>query len=285
MTSQRQSGETIDLIAATTGRIAATDNPVSARAMLAGLGTLLERSGLAKMQVEAAVEEVDAPIGGQGHVLFHLFDESGAAAARIHVPHRLFEALYVRLYGGTAAAPATAKPGATQLRYAQRLGRQLCNILDSALPKPDMLRDAAIDAAFDLDEQPEHFEARWNMAFSVAADSIEPCHICFALSDQLADAMPEASGRRMAGTRSQPPQNHMIARAGSVPLIVRSELVAAQMPASRLLNLRPGDVVPIPTPVAIPVTVAGRVFATASIGEWQGSAALRIESFSEGNGA
>jgi flagellar motor switch protein FliM len=77
----------------------------------------------------------------------------------------------------------------------------------------------------------------------------------------------------------------MIARAGSVPLIVRSELVAAQMPASRLLNLRPGDVVPIPTPVAIPVTVAGRVFATASIGEWQGSAALRIESFSEGNGA
>jgi flagellar motor switch protein FliM len=50
----------------------------------------------------------------------------------------------------------------------------------------------------------------------------------------------------------------------------------------KLLGLEVGDIIPLTIPRNVPITVAGRNFATGSIGEANGNAAIMIEAIEKG---
>jgi flagellar motor switch protein FliM len=66
----------------------------------------------------------------------------------------------------------------------------------------------------------------------------------------------------------------------SFPL--RTVFARTELPLTRLLSLQIGDLIPICLPSRIPVTVGGRVFAHASVGESNGRASIRIENLEQG---
>jgi flagellar motor switch protein FliM len=62
-----------------------------------------------------------------------------------------------------------------------------------------------------------------------------------------------------------------------VPLPARAILTQTEVPVSRLLSLRPGDILPVMLPADVPLLVAGHLFARGTIGEANGRSALKIE--------
>lgn len=68
----------------------------------------------------------------------------------------------------------------------------------------------------------------------------------------------------------------------NVRLPVRSVLARPEIPLVKLLALEVGDIIPLTIPRNVPVTVAGRSFASGSIGEANGNAAIMIEHIEKG---
>jgi flagellar motor switch protein FliM len=67
-----------------------------------------------------------------------------------------------------------------------------------------------------------------------------------------------------------------------VSLPVRTIFARTELPLTRLLCLQVGDMIPICLPNSIPVTVSGRTFANATVGESNGRASVRIEKLEQG---
>lgn len=63
-----------------------------------------------------------------------------------------------------------------------------------------------------------------------------------------------------------------------VSLPVRTIFARPELAFDKLMNLAPGDVIPICLPRRVPVTVSGMLFAYGSIGESDGRSAIRVES-------
>lgn len=106
-------------------------------------------------------------------------------------------------------------------------------------------------------------------------------------------AYPQAALRGVAGAEPPPdtrdlPQTDPAWTASlnralkDVRLPVRSVLARPEISLVKLLALQVGDVIPIAMPREVPVTVAGRRFASGSIGEANGNAAIMIEHIEEG---
>lgn len=69
----------------------------------------------------------------------------------------------------------------------------------------------------------------------------------------------------------------------NVRLPLRTVFARPELPLSQLLNLKAGDIIPVCLPNHVPVTVAGRVFAHASVGDSNGRTAIKIERIEEGS--
>lgn len=67
-----------------------------------------------------------------------------------------------------------------------------------------------------------------------------------------------------------------------VRLPVRSVLARPEISLVKLLSLEVGDIIPLTMPRHVPLTVAGRSFATGNIGEANGNAAIMIDHIEEG---
>jgi flagellar motor switch protein FliM len=72
-------------------------------------------------------------------------------------------------------------------------------------------------------------------------------------------------------------RHRMAAALENVRLPVRSVLARPEMTLSQLMQLKPGDVIPIALPTKAPLIVADRRLAYGTIGEREGKAALMIE--------
>lgn len=217
-------------------------------------------------------------------VQFVCHNNAGKAYAIILMPMALFERLFVHIYGGDRVEAIANIPGGAQRRYALRLGARLCEWLVSAWLETARPRLIDADARFDLSEQ-EDARNCFNAALQLGVDIAVPgacSHIVqVGIAPELLSTPVSQPDKRQTSVRPADCPARMIGRAGHVPLPVRSEIAGISMPAARLLALQPGDVLPIAMPRSIPLLVGGQRFASASMGEWQGSAALRIETLNE----
>ncbi|MGC1468539.1 MAG: FliM/FliN family flagellar motor switch protein [Sphingorhabdus sp.] len=279
--------EKLDLVAATSGRSAIAENGFSSKRLGIECAAWLERSGLEPDAVEVAPTvhgwQLEQPC-----VQFACRNDAGKACAIILVPMALFERLFVHIYGGDRVEGATDIAGGAQRRYARRLGVRLCEWLASAWPETARPRLTQSDARFDPSEQ-EDARNCFDAVLQLGVDIMLPgacSHIVHvAITPELLSTPAPQQTKRPAPNRPADWLARMIGRAGHVPLPVRSEIAGISMPASRLLALQPGDVLPIAMPKAVPVLVGGQRFASASMGEFQGNAALRVETLNESNSA
>lgn len=273
MKNPKRDTDRLDLIAATSGRGAAAGTGFSGARLGGGLEAVI-----GKCRVEAH----DIAEGGTPHpsILFVCQDTAGKAAALIFFPSMLLERLFVQAYGGDRAESTAAIPSGAQLRHARRLGQRLAAWLITGWPDEARPRLTAAEILFDRKAHQEStggFDTGKSLGFQISIDGAVSyeVHVMIA-TGLLAAAPPQADLPNTALRRQQ-----MIARTGQVRLPVRSEIAVSAMPASRLLALRPGDVLPLAMPRSVCVLVGERRFASASMGEWQGSAALRIETLYE----
>lgn len=70
-----------------------------------------------------------------------------------------------------------------------------------------------------------------------------------------------------------------------VRLPVRSVFARPELPLQKLLSLAVGDIISVPMPRQIPLTIGGRLFAHGSVGEANGRTAIKIESIQQGKTA
>lgn len=275
--------EKLDLVAATSGRSAIAENGFSSKRLGVECAAWLERSGLEPGEVAPLVHgwQLEQPC-----VQFACRNDAGKSCAIILMSMALFERLFVHIYGGDRVEAVAAVPGGAQRRYALRLGARLCEWLVSAWPETARPRLIHADARFDLSEQEEArncFDAALQLGVGIALPGARSHIVQVAITPELLSTPISQPDKRQTSVRPADWLARMIGRAGHVPLPVRSEIVGISMPAARLLALQPGDVLPIVMPRSIPLLIGGQRFASASMGEWQGSAALRIETLNESN--
>jgi flagellar motor switch protein FliM len=279
--------EKLDLLAASSGPKAANEGGISTARLADGLAALLRR--LAVQPEGIAVAHAAAGwVPDQPSIRFICKNEAGRPGAVIEMPSHLFERLFMQIYGGDRVVAGADKPSGTQNRFALRLGYRLCEWLEGALPGVEKPSFTQSETRFS--DNPEGFdpvavEAPITFEFDIAlfGGSTSTMRV-YVAADLIAarDAQPK---QRQQSISLAERESRILSHTGRVPLLARSEIAIAHMPASRLLALQPGDVLPITMPVSIPVLVGERPFASAIMGEWQGSVAIRIETLHESSPA
>lgn len=283
MKRSNPAAEKLDLVAATSGHSAITENGFSTKRLGIAFSALLTRSGLEPKTVEVTA----LALGCQPHqpcVQFVCCNAAGQSGAIIMLPMALFERLFVQIYGGDRVEEVSAAIGSAQGRFALRLGARLCEWLASAWPETAVPRLKHSDTSFEPSQQAEAlngFDSAMQLGVDVALPGAPSHQAQVMLASEILAARTQQQDKRQASNRVAGWQARLTERAGQVPLPVRSEIAVFSMPAARLLALKLGDVLPIAMPKVVPVLIGEQRFASASMGEWQGGAALRIESLNE----
>jgi flagellar motor switch protein FliM len=180
--------------------------------------------------------------------------------------------LYYGGEGTPAGSPATLS--LAERRLFQRIGEGFCRILPAA-----WLAFGAITA--ELEDEPGPPGPCAIIDFSVAWHELSPINLeCrfpvamldrvtgMALADSEAGAQRPGNGEWEAG---------LTASALDIPFAVRAVFAQPWLPLSRLMSLKPGDVIPICLPGEIDLLVSGRRFASGQAGESGGRAAISID--------
>lgn len=187
-------------------------------------------------------------------------------------------------FGGTGAAPAAApaefSPAADAL--VGRIGRMAVRPLEAAWEplapmgfavgrpegNPVVLGVAAEDALIVT-------------RFGLGPAGAEPVFLDILYPvDALKPHGPTLTGKVLDHAEPDPAWRTGLTRAAmGVPFPVRATLAEPVVPLSRLMALKPGDVIPISFGAEVPVMVGGDRFAAGTVGASNGQAAVRITRF------
>jgi flagellar motor switch protein FliM len=164
-------------------------------------------------------------------------------------------------------------------RLSEALIETLTEVWSEVMPAKASLisrETSTAHAAFVAPDQPVAI-ARFTIGFggnrSSAIDIVYPVAALRALEPQLSAKIHDDSGMSTAEWRER-----MAEALGGVRIKARSVLARPTLSVSELLELQPGDVIPVSLPEKVPLLVEGRQIAWGRIGEQDGRAALRIES-------
>lgn len=199
----------------------------------------------------------------------------------LHIPGYLISQIIDIEYGGSGQLPSRNAFTPAETRFVERLATQI-------LPQLAMAAGIADTGGSRLAEmQPDILAFGWPKSrdqIVVAGIFIEGPSIKAATISMFVDvATARQTGDRLCATQEATPtpnpvwQDKMQAAALRIRLPARAILTRTELPASRLLTLAPGDILPVMLPTKVPLTIAGRHFASGTIGEANGRAALKIE--------
>ncbi len=277
----------IDLIAAVAGSAALADSGFSQARLSAAIESLCAQRGIAGFRVEEVrLGSTAAPTGDGAAISFVFSLGSEAAAASVGLSAGLFEAMFERFYGGEGEHGTTmSAPTAAQRRFTRRLGTDLASVVGAAWPDTAAVSPTFQSSHFAGDE-PATAQPCGPIAFvqlAIANSSPITLHVAV-------DAIAALQDRRRPAPSARPAidgdwRMRLMDRAAHVRLPVRSVLARPEISAARLLTLKTGDVLPFAMPATVPVTVARRMFAHATLGEAQGAVAVRIETIAKGSDA
>ncbi|MFC7499877.1 flagellar motor switch protein FliM [Enterovirga sp. GCM10030262] len=187
-------------------------------------------------------------------------------------------------YGGSGAqAPGKAKEfTATEDRLLARLTEALVATLAEVwaeiLPVKPRLNSRETNTAFAslVRDEEQVAVARFTIAPSqgraATIDILYPVASLRAVEAQLSANMNDDGG-----IASREWRERLASALSEVRLQARSVLARPNLSVAELLELKPGDVIPISVPALVPLLVAGRPVALGRIGDQDGRAALQIE--------
>ncbi|MDQ8757161.1 FliM/FliN family flagellar motor switch protein [Sphingosinicella sp. LHD-64] len=187
-------------------------------------------------------------------------------------------------YGGTGALPTrrarefTATEESVASRLADTLAAALGQVWSEVVPAQPLLRSRETHAGFAGLAKAE--EAIAVSQFTIApwpgqGATIEILYPVAGLRslEHLLAAKPSDD----VGLTGSDWRRRMGTAVGEVRIKARTVLARPELPLSELMQLRPGDVIPVSLPTHVPLLVEGRRFAIGTIGEHDGRAALKIE--------
>lgn len=118
-------------------------------------------------------------------------------------------------------------------------------------------------------------------SFTVAFEGRSPFAIHFSYPVSTLELFPELQSLDAASPKNCAADDHwhsrLMARTLDVTFPVRAIFAEPDVPLATLMNLRPGDVIPICLPTFIGLTVAGLQFARGTAGESNGRAAISVD--------
>jgi flagellar motor switch protein FliM len=203
----------------------------------------------------------------------------------IHIDPDFISALLDTVYGGPGAAwkRPTSEFTPAEEKLLGRLRDGMVAGLGEAWSEVAPLQPAAVGHetnpdfanAFRNDEQVliQHF--------TLGAGDIPPTDIAIAYSlgaMRAVEAQLTAKVHDDAGPADELWRLRMASALQEVRLPVRSVLARPELSVSQLMALKPGDVIPITIPAAIPLLVANKRVASGTIGEKNGLAAIQVTS-------
>lgn len=278
--------ERVDLLSTSTGATALADTSFAERPLLDAFERLMAATG-GDPERFAVFNGVPHPIDGGAEgdwePVFRFVVEPLGGTLELRLSRALFERLFDRLYGGDGQpGPSLTEASAAQTRFARRLAMQLADVLAAGWPATTArLRCGAIalgrSAAVDPIRSPSRAAFYiGRVENSADAPALLACSLCDAAIAALAGKAP--------GAAPPPPgewRQRLAGRMGDVRLPVRAVLARPEIPVARLLALRVGEVLPIAMPSQIPLSVANLPIARGCLGERDGRAAIRIDSFAK----
>ncbi|MGZ8335255.1 MAG: FliM/FliN family flagellar motor switch protein, partial [Allosphingosinicella sp.] len=107
---------------------------------------------------------------------------------------------------------------------------------------------------------------------AASIDIIYPVSSLRSVEQELLATSPED-----VSARGEEWRERLVAAVGQVRVKARTVLARPDLSLAELMQLRPGDVIPIDLPAQVPLLVEGRSIALGTIGEHDGRAALKIE--------
>lgn len=287
MSSKPDSAETLDLIAGSMGRAALEESGFSEKRLVGALEKLLSQYDAAAFRIGDPVRKTASEsewLATQTEALCCSCQlASGKTGAWIGLPHPLFSALFERYYGGDGQpAAASAKLTAAERRFAKRLAADLAKLPLQGWPEERSMTLAGFELLFG-DDQP--LVARDGGGLAVIEIPVgSNSTVSVAITTDCIASMrnkPIETGRKNRKLGGEW-RRQLLDRAGDVRLPVRSVLARPEIPAARLMTLKPGDFLPLAMPKTVPVTVGKHLIAHGTMGEAQGCVAIRIETIAKG---
>lgn len=197
------------------------------------------------------------------------------------VPGQLISQILDMQYGGSGDVPPRNSFSTSEMRLITRLTAHLLPSINRAMhgiiAEPARALPVVVDMhAFDL---PQYRDSIVVGKIGIESAALGPatihCFIGYAQAKKIAMRYADANPTQLPAEPEW--QAKMQAAAMRVALPARAILTHADVPVSRLLSLRTGDILPVLLPADVPLLVAGRRFARGTIGEANGRAALKIE--------
>lgn len=207
----------------------------------------------------------------------------------LSIPQIYVTRLVDRFYGGDGEGLTAQKElTAAEERFLSRLCETLGTILVSAwaemiaieapIAKIDHSGSSPTLTALTRQVAVQSLWVEGAMAKPFTVDMVYPLNLLRGVPQLL--AMPE---QEEAPQVDHAWQQMMADAAMQVRLPVRTVFARPELPLAQLLNLKAGDIIPVCLPNQVPVTVAGRLFAHASVGDSNGRTAIKIERIEEGS--
>lgn len=287
MNNKTDSAETLDLIAGSMGRAALEEAGFSEKRLVVALERLLANYDAAAFRVgdpvRKAASESEWLALNATSLRCRSFLASGKTSALVGMPYALFAALFDRYYGGDGQ-PASSAPKLTaaERSFARRLAEDLGKLPLQGWPEDKGIASGGFDLSFG-DDPPTATGDGGGLAIidipvgNDAAISVAITTECIAsMRSQPAHAMQKGP------MLSSEWRRQLLDRASDVRLPVRSVLARPEIPAARLMTLKPGDFLPLTMSKTVPVTVGKHLLAHGIMGEAQGCVAIRIETIAKG---
>ena len=187
-------------------------------------------------------------------------------------------------YGGsgvpssTRAREFTATEESLLGRLAENLIGALAEVWSEVVPVRPQLRSRETNVGFASIARAEDPIAV--SRFTVAPWDQQPSNLEFiypVASLRSVEAELAAKANEDATSRGDEWRQRLSAAIGEVRIKARTVLARPQLSLSELMQLQPGDVIPVNLPARVPLLVEGRRIAVGTVGENDGRAALKIE--------
>ena len=197
------------------------------------------------------------------------------------VPCQLISQILDVQYGGSGDVPLRTSFSMSETRLVARLNAHLLPFINRAMlgiiAEPARAQPVQTDMlAFNLPQYRDSIVlAKIEVQHPAFGTTMIHCFIGFAHAKKIAMRFADANPTVMPAEPEW--QAKMQNAALRVALPARAILTHTDVPVSRLLSLRAGDVLPVMLPADVPLLVAGRPFARGIVGESNGRAALKIE--------
>lgn len=253
------------------------------RILLPGVQEMLASYGIPASALRAEPGERVDP-RDMGDVVFAEYRFGAAGAyAQLAFPLSLFIDLADRHYGGTgelAGEPQRSHFGNAERRLFARVIARLLPRINAvfAIAPLQEAQETLSGTDFTESKLGRTSSMLYRLDFVAGEESrLIMRLICHPALIEIVAKQASPPEVEVAPVAHSPWQQHLHDAVMQVHLPLRTIFARPEVPLSRLLQLKAGDIIPICMPARVPLTVAGKIFGEGCVGEANGMAAVCIE--------